>query len=156
MLIVITIFNYTQITHAETIQPSGYAVATSNPIATQIGLKILAQGGNAFDAAVAVSAALAVVEPYHSGLGGGGFWLLHFAKTNKDIFVDARETAPLRSKRDMYLNSDGTVNLKFSLNGPLAAAIPGEPRALVYIAKHYCRFPLKQLLEPAIKLQKGI
>src|SRR5690242_13546658 len=75
--------------------PSGYAVASAHPLATNAGLEILAAGGNAFDAAIAVSATLAVVEPYHSGLGGGGFWLLYDAKRKKNIMIDGREVAPL-------------------------------------------------------------
>ena len=136
--------------------PPGYAVASANSLATNAGLEILANGGNAFDAAVAVSAALAVVEPYHSGLGGGGFWLLHQEKTHKNIFVDGRETAPLAAKKSMFLAADGSVNTDLSLNGGLAAAIPGEPAALVYIAKNYGRLPLAKTLAPAIRLaQEG-
>lgn len=133
-------------------RPPGYAVASAHPLATNAGLEILAQGGNAFDAAVAVSAVLGVVEPYHSGLGGGGFWLLHLAEQHKNIFIDARETAPMAAKKDMYLAPDGSVVPGLSLNGGLAAAIPGEPAALAYIAKHYGRLPLEKTLAPAIKL----
>nr|WP_095141815.1 gamma-glutamyltransferase [Legionella lansingensis] len=132
--------------------PPGYAVATAHPLATNAGLEILAAGGNAFDAAVAVSAVLAVVEPYHSGLGGGGFWLLHLEKEKKNVFIDGREVAPLAAHRDMFLGSDGNPVPGLSLNGGLAAAIPGEPAALVYIAKHYGRLPLKESLAPAIRL----
>lgn len=132
--------------------PPGYAVASAHPLATNAGLEILAAGGNAFDAAVAVSAVLAVVEPYHSGLGGGGFWLLHDGKSKKNIVIDGREVAPLAGHKDMFLDKDGAVIPGLSLNGGLAAAIPGEPAALVYIAEHYGRVPLAQSLAPAIKL----
>lgn len=133
-------------------KPNGYAVASAHPLATNIGLKILASGGNAFDAAVAVGAALAVVEPYHSGLGGGGFWLLHEAKNRKNIFIDGRETAPEAARKNMFLGLNGDPVQGLSLNGGLAAAIPGEPAALVYIAKHYGQLPLTTTLAPAIRL----
>ncbi|MCL9685269.1 gamma-glutamyltransferase [Legionella maioricensis] len=134
--------------------PPGYAIASAHPLATNAGLEILAQGGNAFDAAVAVAATLAVVAPYHSGLGGGGFWLLHQEKNHKNIFIDGRETAPKKAKKNMYLGADGKVIPGLSLNGGLAAAIPGQPAALVYIAKNYGQLPLAKTLAPAIKLAK--
>jgi len=132
--------------------PPGYAVASAHPLATKAGMDILAQGGNAFDAAVATAAALAVVEPYHTGLGGGGFWLLHQENKHKNIFIDGREVAPLAAKKDMFLAADGSVIPKLSLNGGLAAAIPGQPAAMVYIAEKYGVLPLNKVLAPAIKL----
>lgn len=136
--------------------PPGYAIASAHPLATAAGLEILAKGGNAFDAAVAVSAALAVVEPYHSGLGGGGFWLLHEEKTKKNIFIDGREVAPLAATANMFLDSAGQLIPGLSLNGGLAAAIPGEPAALAYIASHFGRLTLATSLAPAIRLaEKG-
>lgn len=132
--------------------PPGYAVASAHPLATNAGLAILAEGGNAFDAAVTVSAVLAVVAPYHSGLGGGGFWLLFDATSGKHIFIDGREVAPLRATKNMFLASDGKPVPGLSLHGGLSAAIPGEPAALVWIAKHYGRLPLAKTLAPAIKL----
>ncbi|MGC1182934.1 gamma-glutamyltransferase [Legionella sp.] len=137
-------------------RPPGYAVATANPLATNAALEMLAQGGNAFDASVAAAAVLAVVEPYHSGLGGGSFWLLHLENDHKNIFVDARETAPLAAKKEMYLDANGKIIPGLSLNGGLAAAIPGQPAALVYIAQHYGCLPLSKTLAPAIHLaQEG-
>ncbi|WP_419419526.1 gamma-glutamyltransferase [Legionella sp. D16C41] len=132
--------------------PPGYAVASAHPMATNAGLEILAAGGNAFDAAIAVSATLAVVEPYHSGLGGGGFWLFYDAKAKKNIMLDSREVAPLAAHKNMFLDKNGQVIPGLSLNGGLAAAIPGEPAALAYIAQHYGRLPFEQSLAPAIKL----
>ena len=81
--------------------PGRAAIATAHPAATAAGLEVLEQGGNAFDAAVAISAALAVVEPFSSGLGGGGFWLLYRASDDHTVMVDGRERA-LRLKRTMY------------------------------------------------------
>lgn len=129
---------------------SKVAIATAHPLATQAGLDILNQGGNAFDAAVAVSAVLAVVEPTGSGLGGGGFWLLHREHDNFQIMIDGRETAPDAAHRDMYLGPNGENEEKLSLNGPLAAGIPGLPAALDHINQKYGRLSLKQTLAPAI------
>ena len=127
------------------------AVASAHPIATQAGIDILNQGGNAFDAAVAISATLAVVEPAGSGMGGGGFWLLHLEKEQTDIMIDGRETAPLNAHRDMYLDQNGNVIEGLSINGPMSAGIPGQPAALVHINKRYGSLPLKTVLTPAIK-----
>jgi gamma-glutamyltranspeptidase/glutathione hydrolase len=132
----------------------GAAIASAHPLATQAGIEILQAGGNAFDAAVAVSAALAVVEPYSSGLGGGGFWLLHRARDGRQVMIDGREKAPLDATRDMYLDRDGEVIPGATVNGALAAGIPGTPAALVHMARLYGRLSLKQSLEPAIRLAR--
>ncbi len=132
--------------------PPRAGIATAHPLATQAGEQILGAGGNAFDAAVAVSAALAVVEPYASGLGGGAFWLLHEAATQRDVFVDAREVAPAGVTPSTYLDSDGQPRKGATLNGALAAGIPGQPAGLVHLAARYGRLPLGQSLAPAIRL----
>jgi len=130
------------------------AIASAHPLATRAGMEILDAGGNAFDAAVAVSAALAVVEPTSSGLGGGGFWLLHRASDGREVMIDGRERAPLAAQRDMYLDKGGEVIPHLSVDGPLAAAIPGEPAALVHLARDYGRLPLTKTLAPAIRLAR--
>jgi len=135
-------------------RPPAAAVASAHPLATRAGLDILAAGGNAFDAAIAVSAALAVVEPTSSGLGGGGFWLLHRASDNTQVMIDGRERAPLAAHRDLYLDPQGNVIPRLSLDGPLAAGIPGEAAALDHLARHYGRLPLAQSLAPAIRLAR--
>ncbi|MEK7207562.1 MAG: gamma-glutamyltransferase, partial [Pseudomonadota bacterium] len=150
-------------------RPATAGIASAHPLATQAGHEILARGGNAFDAAVAVAAALAVVEPYNSGLGGGGFFLLHHdvqgctsaagagcagAAARSDIMIDARERAPLAATRNMYLGADGKPVPSRSVDGPLAAGIPGTPAALAHLAEKYGRLPLKQSLAPAIRLAR--
>jgi len=132
------------------LKPSANAIASAHPLATQAGMDIFKKGGNAFDAAVAVAAVLAVVEPYGSGLGGGGFWLLHDAAKNSDVVIDSRERAPLAATKDMFLNDQGDVKPYASLAGPLSAAIPGVPAALVYLAENYGELSLAQDLAPAI------
>lgn len=131
-----------------------WGIASGHPLATEAGVEVLAAGGNAFDAAVAVSAALAVVEPHGSGLGGGGFWLLHVAAEGRDVMVDGRERAPLAASATLYQDDDGELIEGASTTGPLAAGIPGEPAALVHIAERYGRLPLGEALAPAIRLAR--
>ena len=134
--------------------PGRAAIASAHPAATEAGFEILAQGGNAFDAMVAVSAALSVAEPHSSGMGGGGFFLLHRASDGYEVFVDARETAPGEATRDMYLDEDGEPIRQASLSGALAAGIPGLPAGLAHVAEKFGRLPLAQSLQPAIRLAK--
>ncbi len=135
--------------------PPAAAIASAHPLATHAGREILDHGGNAFDAAVAVSAALAVVEPTGSGLGGGGFWLLHRAADGFETMIDGRERAPRAAHRDMYLNDQGGVVPGLSIDGPLAAGIPGVPAALDHLARHYGRLSLARSLAPAIRLARN-
>jgi gamma-glutamyltranspeptidase / glutathione hydrolase len=134
--------------------PSGTAIASAHKLATEAGFEIIQAGGNAFDAAVAVSATLSVVEPISSGLGGGGFFLLHDAKSGKDVFVDARETAPKAATPDRYLDAKGEFNRDRAENGPWAAGIPGLPAGLVHVAQNYGKLPLKTSLAPAIRIAR--
>lgn len=127
------------------------AIATAHPLATAAGHEILDRGGNAFDAAIAVAAALAVVEPYSSGLGGGGFWLLHRAADGHQVMVDARETAPAGVTRDLYFDRDGNPIKGATTQGGRSAAIPGVPAALVHITQRYGSLPLNDSLAPAIR-----
>ena len=132
-------------------RPGTAAIASADPLATAAGMQILEQGGNAFDAAVAVAATLAVVEPAGSGLGGGGFFLLYLADKDEYRFIDAREMAPAAAHRDMYLDERGAPIPRASVDGPLAAGIPGEPAAMVHLSENYGRLPFQKLLEPAIQ-----
>ena len=153
LLIIINLaFFFGESIHAEGFNKAG--IATAHPLATKAGYEILEMGGNAFDAAVTVSAVLSVVEPYSSGLGGGGFFLLHNAEDGQSVFVDAREKAPSMADRDMYLDENGDVLRTASLNGPLASGIPGLPAALHHVTNNHGSMPLYKLLEPAIRLAR--
>jgi len=132
--------------------PGRAAVSSAHELATAAGVEILHTGGNAFDAAVAVSAALAVVEPESSGAGGGGFWLLHRAADGFSVMVDGRETAPAAATERMYLDEAGEVDRDRAVNGALAGGIPGAPAAWAHIAERYGRLELAELLAPAIRL----
>jgi gamma-glutamyltranspeptidase/glutathione hydrolase len=131
-------------------EPAGAAVASAHPLATQVGREIMERGGNAFDAAVAMAAVLGVVEPYSSGLGGGGFFLLHRARDGFQVMIDARETAPARATPARYLDREGNPIPKATTEGATAAAIPGLPAGLVHLARKYGTLPLEHSLAPAI------
>jgi gamma-glutamyltranspeptidase/glutathione hydrolase len=127
------------------------AIASAHPLATAAGHEILRRGGNAFDAAVAVAAVLAVVEPYASGLGGGGFFLLHRASDGHQVMVDARETAPAGVRQSWYVDGAGKPVPGATTRGGTAAGIPGAPAALVHVAERYGALPLAVSLAPAIR-----
>ena len=136
-------------------QDQACGIASAHVLATHAGCEILQSGGNAFDAAVAVSAALAVVEPFASGLGGGGFFLLHRASDGAEVFVDARETAPAGATPALFVDEKGQARQQAALEGPTAAGIPGEPAALDWVAAHFGKLPLKRSLAPAIRLAQS-
>ncbi|MEN5186593.1 gamma-glutamyltransferase [Luteimonas sp. TWI596] len=135
--------------------PPGNAVASAHALATEAGLQVMREGGNAFDAAIATSAVLSVVEPISSGLGGGGFFLLHDAASGRDVFIDARETAPASAHPDRYRTADGQFDRDRAENGPWSAGIPGLPAAFVHIAERYGRLPLAQSLAPASRIAEA-
>jgi gamma-glutamyltranspeptidase/glutathione hydrolase len=97
---------------------------------------------------------LSVVEPISSGLGGGGFFLLHDAKSGRDIFLDAREYAPESATPDKYLDTKGDLDRDRAMNGPWSAGIPGLPAALVELSGKHGRLPLKTSLAPAIRIAR--
>jgi gamma-glutamyltranspeptidase/glutathione hydrolase len=144
-------FGLCQACQASNVKPPTAAIASAHPLATEAGLLMLKQGGNAFDAAIAVTATLAVVEPYSSGIGGGGFWLLHRASDGMQIMVDGREKAPALAHRRMYQDVNGDVKRGASINGALSAGIPGVASGIVYLSQRYGQLPLAESLASAIK-----
>jgi gamma-glutamyltranspeptidase/glutathione hydrolase len=126
-------------------------VVTAQRLATQVGVDVLRQGGNAIDAAVAVGYALAVVYPAAGNLGGGGFMTLQLADGRK-TFIDFRETAPLAANASMYLDSAGNVVPELSTRGHLAVAVPGTVSGLEYARAKYGSMPRSRLIAPAISL----
>lgn len=134
--------------------PSGGVVVSAHPLASEAGASVLRKGGNAFDAAIAVQAALAVVYPQAGNIGGGGF-MISAEKNGKTSALDFRETAPAAATRDMYLDKKGAANTDLSQNGGLAIGVPGTVAGLFEIHK-LARLPMKDLLQPAIDLaEKG-
>ena len=136
--------------HAHGLPASGtqYAVASAHPLATQAGIDMLERGGNAADAATAVAFVLAVVEPYSSGLGGGGFALTHFG--SQVSFLDFRERAPQAATRDMYI-IDGKPRNDLSKNGILSVAVPGAIEGYLRLQAEHGKLTRAEVLAPALK-----
>lgn len=149
-----TLFCLMLVAAANAAEPARAAIASAHPLATAAGERMLARGGNACDAAVAVAAALAVVEPYSSGLGGGGFFLLHRAADGRQVMVDARELAPQAIRPEHFFDISGHPKEGATVRGGTAAAIPGVPAALDHLTHNCATMPLTQTLEPAIQLAR--
>ncbi len=129
-------------------------ISSDHPEATKAGLAVLKRGGNIIDAAIAVSFALSVTCPQSTGIGGGGFMLVHLAKENKTIAFDFRERAPLKAFKTMYLTADGKVDDRASKWGYRSVAVPGMIAGFVQIHRQFGSLPLKQVMKPAITLAR--
>jgi gamma-glutamyltranspeptidase/glutathione hydrolase len=134
----------------------GGMVVAEEARATRIGVDILARGGNAVDAAVAVGFALAVTLPSAGNLGGGGFMLARLAQENKIVAIDYRETAPAAAKVDIFLDRRGEADPKKSREEGLAVGVPGTVSGLAFAHQKYGsgKFTLAELIAPAIKLAR--
>ena len=147
------VLNPSSITHP--VLASKGMVATQHYLASKVGEDILSQGGNAYDAAVAVGFALAVVLPRAGNIGGGGFMVMHDASSKENFSIDYREKAPLKASRDMYLNADGSVNSLRSTIGYLAIGVPGSVYGMWEVHQKFGSMAWEELLQPAIKLANG-
>ena len=143
-----------EVTPSATTKPENQRgmVVSANPLASDAGLEMLEQGGNAIDAAVATAFAISVVEPFSAGLGGGGFLLLREAETGNIRALDFRERAPLAATREMYLDENGEVIPRASLDGHLAAGVPGTVAGLYEVHRKYGQLPWETVVSPAIAL----
>src|SRR5437660_6577519 len=128
-------------------------VASVNPIATEAGLKVLRQGGNAVDAAVSVALTLGVVDTDNSGIGGGCFILIRRAD-GSCVAIDGRETAPAAATRDMFIRN-GKADPALSQTGPLASGVPGALAAYAFAVKKYGKKPLQDLIVPAAEIAEN-
>ncbi|MED5463996.1 MAG: gamma-glutamyltransferase, partial [Myxococcota bacterium] len=138
-------------THAK--PAAGYEgmVSTAHPAASEAGVAMLRQGGNAADAAAAAAFTLAVAEPYSSGIGGGGFALTSFK--GSQAFLDFREVAPMEAHRDMYL-TEGVPNKRLSRDGVLAAGVPGAVAGYLDLHARWGALSRAQIMQPAITLAR--
>jgi gamma-glutamyltranspeptidase/glutathione hydrolase len=130
-------------------------VATQEAHATRAAAKVLAEGGNAIDAAVCAGFTLAVTLPRAGNIGGGGFMVIHLEKTNRQTAIDYREKAPAAAHRDMFLDSKGNVDTNLSRSSRLAAGVPGTVRGLALALRRHGTISLKRALQPAIELAEN-
>lgn len=128
-------------------------VASVDATATQVGVDILKEGGNAVDAAVAVGYALAVTHPQAGNLGGGGFMLIR-SKNGNTTAIDFREMAPAKATRDMFLDDQGNPDSKKSLTSHLASGTPGTVAGFSLALDKYGTMPLNKVVQPAFKLAR--
>jgi len=145
-----TIFNSKAIVHPE-VGRNGMVVS-QHYLATNAGHSILEEGGNAYDAAIAVAFALAVVLPRAGNIGGGGFMVMFDEASQESYSIDYRETAPEAATKDMFLNSDGSVNKKRATQGVLSIGVPGTVYGMWEVHKKFGSLPWSKLLAPAIEL----
>jgi gamma-glutamyltranspeptidase/glutathione hydrolase len=132
-------------------------VASQEAVATQVGVDVLRRGGNAVDAAVAVGFALAVTLPQAGNLGGGGFMIVHDARTGENVAIDYREKAPGRAARDMFLDAAGNADSKKSQYSGLAVGVPGTVAGLALALDRYGTMNLADVIAPAIRLaEEGV
>ena len=131
-------------------------VSSQESLATEAGVQVLKEGGNAIDAAVTIGFTLAVTLPRAGNIGGGGFMIMHLAKFNETVAIDYREKAPKAAFRDMFLDENGNYDPEKSRYSYLAAGVPGTVAGLTLALEKYGTISLERALKPAIELaEKG-
>lgn len=133
-------------------QSASAVVAASHPAAAAAGARMLAGGGNAIDAAAAMQFALNVVEPQSSGIGGGGFMMIHLAKDRETFIVDSRERAPAAASADMFMPEDRAMPFSLASTSGLSVGVPGTLRGIDTALKRWGTLTLRDALAPAIEL----
>ncbi len=134
------------------IQTKNGMVVTSEQIATEIGIQVLKNGGNAIDAAVTIGFVMSVTFPQAGNIGGGGFMLVYSARNNKVIAIDYREKAPANATKDMFLDTAGEIDYQISQFSYLSAGVPGTVAGMAMALEKYGTLSLAEALAPAIKL----
>ena len=150
----VTAFFLTLLLFLSSIKADSYAVASRHHLATDIGMKVLEDGGNAVDAAIAVAFGLSVVNPSAGNLGGGGFMLLYLSETKETFSIDYRERAPIKSFEKMFQDNSGKVVRGLSLNSILASGVPGTVSGMFYASEMFGTIDIKSLIQPSIDLAK--
>ena len=145
-----TIFNSKAIVHPE-VGENGMVVS-QHYLATNVGHSILEEGGNAYDASIAVAFALAVVLPRAGNIGGGGFMIMFDETSQQSYSIDYREVAPEAATKNMFLSSDGSVNKIKARQGVLSIGVPGTVYGMWEVHKKFGSLPWSKLLAPAIQL----
>lgn len=157
LLFVLLCFNNHYLVYADSnkiVSAKNGMVVSASTIASNVGVQILKDGGNAIDASIAVGFALAVTYPYAGNLGGGGFMVIHFMD-GKNTTIDFRETAPLLSSKEMFLDENGNFISSLSEEGATSSGVPGSVAGLIYALDKYGTMPLSKVIQPAIDLAKN-
>ena len=152
VLLLSIVFNYSA--NPQPVRNHHGMVVSASQIASDIGVEIMEKGGNAVDAAVAVGFSLAVTYPYAGNIGGGGFMIIHL-KNGVNTTIDFREKAPLKARKDMYLDENGNYIQSSSKEGPLSAGVPGSVAGLICALNKYGSMKLQDVIQPAIDLAKN-
>lgn len=148
------LFCLTSVAFAQPLRTEKGMVVSAHPLASDAGVEMFKQGGNAIDAAVATAFAISVVEPFSAGIGGGGFAMVRLTENNEIKALDFRERAPQKATQNMYLDAEGKVRPKSSINGHLAVGVPGTVAGLYELHRQYGKLPWETVVKPAINLAK--
>jgi gamma-glutamyltranspeptidase / glutathione hydrolase len=154
IIILFVLLNSSVFASARPISSKNGMVVSASSLASEVGVQILKDGGNAVDASVAVGFALAVTYPYAGNIGGGGFMVIHL-NNGKNATIDYREKAPLSAHKDMYLDENGNYISDLSQKGATSVGVPGSVAGLIYALEKYGSFPLEKVIQPAIDLAKN-
>ena len=155
LLVILSASATTHVTAQSTQTGTGGAVATVDELATQVGIEVLENGGNAVDAAITAAAVVNVTQPFSAGIGGGGFMLVYLAEEDRVVTIDSREMAPLAATPDMFIHPETGESIPFRperISSGLSVGVPGTLAGWQVALERYGTFTLAEALEPAIEI----